>query len=154
LGIDRIELRRKNLLSTEELPHPRAMSALGTDMVLDSGDYIGLLDTAMNDAQERGWLDEVDSARDRGRRVGLGVSMFLEKSGLGPHDTADVEITNSGRVRVHSGGTSLGQGIETVLAQIVADELAVQIDAVDVINGDTLYSLTELGPGRADPRWL
>src|SRR5690625_720207 len=138
LGIDRIELRRKNLLSTEELPHPRAMSALGTDMVLDSGDYIGLLDTAMNDAQERGWLDEVDSARDRGRRVGLGVSMFLEKSGLGPHDTADVEITNSGRVRVHSGGTSLGQGIETVLAQIVADELAVQIDAVDVINGDTL----------------
>jgi len=64
--------------------------------------------------------------------------MFLEKSGLGPHDTADVEVTATGRVRVHSGGTSLGQGIETVLAQIVADEFGVHADLVDVVNGDTL----------------
>jgi len=66
------------------------------------------------------------------------VAMFLEKSGLGPHETADVEMTRSGRVRVHSGGTSLGQGIETALAQVVADVILVDLDRVDVVNGDTL----------------
>lgn len=138
LGIDRVELRRRNLLTPEELPHTRAMSTLGTDIVLDAGDYPGLLDRALAEADELGWPELVREARDADRRVGFGVSMFLEKSGLGPHDTADVEITNTGRVRVHSGGTSLGQGIETVLAQIVADEFGIGIDRVDVINGDTL----------------
>lgn len=137
LGVDRIALRRRNLLRPQELPHTREMSTLGTDMVLDSGDYPGLLDKALARVEELGWPALVEQARSAGRRVGLGVSVFLEKSGLGPNDTADVEVTGAGRVRVSSGGTSLGQGIETVLAQIVADELGVDIDAVDVVNGDT-----------------
>ena len=138
LGTDRIELRRRNLLTSEELPHTRAMNTLGTDVVLDNGDYPGLLDRALARADELGWRDLVREARAAGRSVGIGVSMFLEKSGLGPNDTADVEITSSGRIRVHSGGTSLGQGIETVLAQIVADEFSASADNVDVVNGDTL----------------
>lgn len=109
LGIDRVELRRRNLLRSEELPHRRPVNTLGTDVVLDAGDYGGLLDKALARVRELGWQREVDSARDTGRAVGLGVVMFLEKSGLGPHETADVEVTRSGRVRVHSGGTSLGQ---------------------------------------------
>jgi len=138
LGIDRVELRRRNLLRPDELPHRRPVNTLGTDVVLDAGDYGGLLDKALARVRELGWQREVDSARDTGRAVGLGVVMFLEKSGLGPHETADVEVTRSGRVRVHSGGTSLGQGIETALAQVVADQLPVDLDRVDVINGDTL----------------
>ena len=138
LGMDRVALREHNLLRSDELPHERAMSTLGTDMLLDSGDYPGLLAKALARVDELGWNDLVGSAREQGRTVGLGVSMFLEKSGLGPHDTADVEVTATGRIRVHSGGTSLGQGIETVLAQIVADEFGVDIDMVDVVNGDTL----------------
>ncbi|WP_290515712.1 xanthine dehydrogenase family protein molybdopterin-binding subunit [Aeromicrobium sp.] len=138
LGIDRVELRRMNLLRADELPHRRAMTTLGTDVVLDSGDYPGLFGRALERADELGWNRLVQSARADGRRVGLGVAMFLEKSGLGPNDTADVEVTSSGRIRVHSGGTSLGQGIETVLAQIAADEFGVSIDIVDVVNGDTL----------------
>ncbi|UYM07281.1 xanthine dehydrogenase family protein molybdopterin-binding subunit [Solicola gregarius] len=138
LGVDRVELRRRNLLSPAELPHTRAMNTLGTDVVLDAGDYPGLLDRALAKVDDLEWRELVRGARAAGRRVGLGVSMFLEKSGLGPHDTADVEITSTGRIRVHSGGTSLGQGIETVLAQIVADEFGVDIDQVDVVNGDTL----------------
>jgi carbon-monoxide dehydrogenase large subunit/6-hydroxypseudooxynicotine dehydrogenase subunit gamma len=63
--------------------------------------------------------------------------VFLEKSGLGPRDTADVAVSETGTVRVFSGGTSLGQGIETVLAQIAADALGVDPQAVDVVNGDT-----------------
>jgi carbon-monoxide dehydrogenase large subunit/6-hydroxypseudooxynicotine dehydrogenase subunit gamma len=137
LGVDRVALRRRNLLVSDELPHSRQMSTLGTDMVLDSGNYPGLLDKALARVDELGWPALVGQARSEGRRVGLGISVFLEKSGLGPNDTADVEVTGAGRVRVHSGGTSLGQGIETVLAQIVADQLGVDLDLVDVVNGDT-----------------
>lgn len=138
LGMDRVEVRRRNLLTPAELPHARAMNTLGTDVVLDAGDYPGLLDQALAEAEKLDWNSLVEHARAEGRRVGLGVSMFLEKSGLGPHDTADVEVTSTGRIRVLSGGTSLGQGIETVLAQIVADQFGVSLDAVDVVNGDTL----------------
>ena len=76
-------------------------------------------------------------AGTRAGRRGLGVAVFLEKSGLGPHETADVTVSETGAVRVLSGGTSLGQGIETVLAQIAADALGVGPQAVDVVNGDT-----------------
>jgi aerobic carbon-monoxide dehydrogenase large subunit len=138
LGIDRVELRRRNLLRSDELPHRRPINTLGTDVVLDAGDYAGLLDKALARVRELGWQQEVDAGREAGRTLGLGVVMFLEKSGLGPHETADVEVTRSGRVRVHSGGTSLGQGIETALAQVVADVILVDLDRVDVVNGDTL----------------
>ncbi len=138
LGIDRVELRRRNLLRSDELPHRRPVNTLGTDVVLDAGDYGGLLDKALARVRELGWQRKVDSAREAGRTLGLGVAMFLEKSGLGPHETADVEMTRSGRVRVHSGATSLGQGIETALAQVVADVILVDLDRVDVVNGDTL----------------
>lgn len=137
LGIDRVELRRRNLLTPAELPHRRAMNTLGTDVVLDDGDYPGLLDKAIARARELGYLSEVENLRNQGRRVGLGVAMFLEKSGLGPYDTADVTVTASGAVRVHSGGTSLGQGIETALAQIAAEALEVDLCRVTVVNGDT-----------------
>jgi aerobic carbon-monoxide dehydrogenase large subunit len=137
LGLDRVELRRRNLLRPDELPHERALNTLGTDMVIDPGDFPGLLDKALARADELGWNELVRDARAEGRHVGIGVSMFMEKSGLGPNDTADVEVTGTGRIRVHSGGTSLGQGIETVLAQVVADEFGVGSDVVDVVNGDT-----------------
>jgi aerobic carbon-monoxide dehydrogenase large subunit len=137
LGVDRVELRRKNLLHADELPHKREMSTLGTDVVLDSGDFRGLLDKAMVEADRLGYLSSLAKLRAEGRRAGLGVAMFLEKSGLGPQETADVTIGTSGDVRVYSGGTSLGQGIETTLAQITADALGVDPAAVTVINGDT-----------------
>jgi carbon-monoxide dehydrogenase large subunit len=145
LGIDRIELRRRNLLRPDELPHRRALNTLGTDVVLDSGDYPGLFDKALARAEELGWRTEVTRGREAGRLLGLGAVMFLEKSGLGPHETADVEVTRTGRVRVHSGGTSLGQGIETALAQVVADELQTGVDNVDVVNGDTLLQPYGMG---------
>ncbi|TCO64813.1 xanthine dehydrogenase family protein molybdopterin-binding subunit [Actinocrispum wychmicini] len=145
LGIDRVELRRKNLLDARELPHTREMSTLGTDVVLDSGDYVGLLDKAMAEADRLGYRAELASLRAQGRTAGLGVAVFLEKSGLGPQETADVMVGTSGAVRVHSGGTSLGQGIETVLAQITADALDVDPAVVTVVNGDT--ALQPFGAG-------
>ncbi len=136
MGMDRVSLRRRNLVT--EFPHTREMSTLGTDVVLDSGDYVGLLDNAMAEAKRLGYLSLVDSLRASGRQAGLGVAMFLEKSGLGPQETADVSISASGGVQVYSGGTSLGQGIETVLAQIAGSVLDVDPAVVTVVNGDTM----------------
>jgi aerobic carbon-monoxide dehydrogenase large subunit len=137
LGMDRVELRRRNLLCPGELPHRRAITTLDTDMVLDAGDYPGLLDAAVGEAVRLGYPAAVDTGRRDGRLRGLGVAMFLEKSGLGPQETADVLVSSGGAVRVLSGGTSLGQGVETVLAQIAADALGVDLDAVSVVCGDT-----------------
>ena len=137
LGIGRAELRRRNLLGPEELPCRRPLTTLGTDVVLDAGDYPALLAAAEAEASRLGYPAVVADGRAAGRRRGLGLAVFLEKSGLGPQDTADVVIGKAGNVHVYSGGDSLGQGIETVLAQIAADALGVDPQAVDVVNGDT-----------------
>jgi CO/xanthine dehydrogenase Mo-binding subunit len=137
LGIDPLELRRRNLLGPGELPCDRSLRALGTDVVLDEGDYPGLLERAVTESGYRSWLREAREQRSAGRLVGAGAAVFVEKSGLGPYEVAEVRVETSGRVHVMVGGTSLGQGIETVFAQIAADVLGVRPDAVSVIAGDT-----------------
>ncbi|HEX9554716.1 MAG TPA: xanthine dehydrogenase family protein molybdopterin-binding subunit [Streptosporangiaceae bacterium] len=137
LGIDPVELRRRNLLGPGELPCDRSMRALGTDVVLDEGDYPGLLERAMTESGYLSWVQEARERRCASRLVGTGMAVFLEKSGLGPYEVAEVQVDHAGRVQVTVGGTSLGQGIETVLAQIAADVLGVCLDNVRVIAGDT-----------------
>jgi len=145
LGLDPIEIRRRNLLGPDEMPHSRAVSALGTEMVLDSGDYPGLFEKAIRAAGFAEWRAEARQLSEQGRLVGTGLGIFLEKSGLGPYEPAAVEVDTTGAVRVIIAGTSLGQGIETVMAQIVADELGVNPSDVDVICGDT--NLAPIGFG-------
>jgi carbon-monoxide dehydrogenase large subunit/6-hydroxypseudooxynicotine dehydrogenase subunit gamma len=137
LKISRNEIRSRNLLHPGELPCQRSMSTLGTDVILDAGDYPALLAAAQAEAGRLGYGAAVEEGRRAGRLRGLGVAAFLEKSGLGPQETADVVVSRTGAVHVYSGGTSLGQGIETVLAQIAADALGVHPDQVSVVNGDT-----------------
>jgi carbon-monoxide dehydrogenase large subunit len=137
LGLDRVELRRRNLLNADELPHVRPVTTLGTDLVLDAGDYPGLLEAAVAEAGRLGYAEAVRDGRRLGRARGLGVAAFLEKSGLGPQETADVAVSGTGAVHVFSGGTSLGQGVETVLAQVAADGLGADPASVSVICGDT-----------------
>jgi aerobic carbon-monoxide dehydrogenase large subunit len=132
LGLDRIELRRRNLLTSAEMPHERPITTLRTDLILDTGDYPALLAAAVGEADRLGYRD---AAREPGR--GFGLAMFVEKSGLGPQETADVTVSKSGAVHVCSGGTSMGQGIETALAQIAADALGVDPGIVRVVTGDT-----------------
>jgi carbon-monoxide dehydrogenase large subunit/6-hydroxypseudooxynicotine dehydrogenase subunit gamma len=118
------------------MPHERPISTLGTDMILDTGDYPALLAAAVKEADRLGYRTQA-SHRAAARRRGFGLAMFVEKSGLGPQETADVTVSRSGAVHVYSGGTSLGQGIETVLAQITADALGVDPRTVRVTAGDT-----------------
>jgi carbon-monoxide dehydrogenase large subunit len=136
LGLDRIELRRRNLLTRDEIPHRRPIAALGTDLILDTGDYPALLAAAAREADRLGYRALASDPGPRTRH-GFGLAMFVEKSGLGPQETADVTVSKSGAVHVYSGGTSVGQGIETVLAQIAADALGVDPGVVRVTTGDT-----------------
>jgi aerobic carbon-monoxide dehydrogenase large subunit len=132
LGLDPVELRERNLLTPDEIPHERPVSTLGTDLILDTGDYPALLAAAVKEADRLGYRELA-----RRERRGFGLAMFVEKSGLGPQETADVTVSRSGAVHVYSGGTSMGQGIETVLAQIAADALGVDPRTVRVTAGDT-----------------
>ena len=136
LGLDPIALRERNLITRAEMPHERPISTLGTDLILDTGDYPALLAAAVTEAGRLGYRTLARSSAGR-RRRGFGLAMFVEKSGLGPQETADVTVSKSGGVHVYSGGTSVGQGIETVLAQIAADALGVDPQAVHVTAGDT-----------------
>jgi len=138
LGIDPIVLRERNLLTKDDMPHHRHISTLGTDLVLDTGDYPALLVAAVKEAERLGYRAEAHPIGPAGPKPrGFGLAMFVEKSGLGPQETADVAVSKSGTVHVFSGGTSVGQGIETVLTQIAADALGVDPQVVRVVAGDT-----------------
>jgi len=137
LGIDRLALRRRNLLTAGDLPHHRDLPVLGHPVEIDAGDFAGLLDAALERSGYEDWTREAAEARERGRAVGTGVAYFLEKSGGGGFERARVSVGADGRATVAAGGATLGQGIETVLAQVAADALGVDPADIDVTVGDT-----------------
>ena len=137
LGLDRVAVRRRNLVTQAEMPHARPLDTLGTDIVLDSGDYAGLLDKAL---VRFGWdalQAELATRRGRGECVGAGLAVFVEKSGLGPSDGVRVSVSPDGSVELVSGVSSVGQGVETALAQICAEALGVRYDRIRVVRGRT-----------------
>jgi aerobic carbon-monoxide dehydrogenase large subunit len=137
LNIDRIEIRRRNAISAAEMPYPRPLEALGEEIHYDTGDYVGLLDKLL---AEIGWEKlnaDVKKRKASGELVGIGVAMFVEKSGLGPADGVKISVDTSGMVEVVTGGASLGQGFETVMAQVAADALGVDYRRCRVIHGQT-----------------
>ncbi len=137
LGLSRVEVRRRNLIAPQEMPFERPLAALGDDVVLDSGQYEALLDKALAHC---GWDDlEREAARRRGtgEYVGLGLAMYVEKSGLGPTDGVRINVDTTGGVEVVTGGASVGQGFETVVAQVCADTLGVDYRRVRVVHGRT-----------------
>jgi aerobic carbon-monoxide dehydrogenase large subunit len=137
VGLDTVEIRRRNLIGKSAMPYTLALETLGTHIVYDSGDYALLLDKAL---QAAGWSElqaQLKQRRAKGEKVGAGVAMFVEKSGLGPFDTVRVEVKPSGAVEVITGVASLGQGVETVVAQICADALGVDYHSINVVHGQT-----------------
>jgi CO/xanthine dehydrogenase Mo-binding subunit len=137
LGLSRVEVRRRNLIAPEEMPFERPLVALGDDVVLDSGRYEELLDKAL---ARFGWEQceaNVAKRRTAGEFVGLGLALYVEKSGLGPTDGARINIHTSGEVEVVTGGASVGQGFETVMAQVAAQVLGADYRAVRVVHGRT-----------------
>ena len=137
LGLDPVETRRINLIPPDRIPYDRNFSALGTGVTYDSGDYERLLDRVLERLDYAGLRADLEARRASGEMVGLGVACFVEKSGLGPFDVVRVEVDTEGSVEVITGAASLGQGVETSIAQICADELGVDIDAIRVTHGQT-----------------
>jgi CO/xanthine dehydrogenase Mo-binding subunit len=137
LGIDPLEVRRRNLITSAEMPYQRPLDAIGDEIVYDSGDYAGLMDKALAAV---GWDElqaELRQRRAAGEAVGAGLAIFVEKSGLGPTDRVTISLDDRGIVEVVTGGASVGQGFETVMAQIAADALGVDYRRVEVIHGHT-----------------
>ena len=136
MGVDPIDLRRRNLVERKAMPFDTGTHTDGHPVVYDSGDYSRLLDATL----DRFNLDERRHWRDKaagGRRRGIGTAFFVEKSGIARWDYARVEIGSDGCTTVFSGAASVGQGLETVLAQICADRLGVDYDHISVVHGDT-----------------
>jgi carbon-monoxide dehydrogenase large subunit len=137
LRLDPIALRRRNLIDKSEMPYARPFASLGADIVLDSGDYAGLLDKALQAVDWNSLQAELRRRRGAGEAVGAGLALFVEKSGLGPFDGVRVVVDHSGAVEVVTGAASVGQGVETVVAQICADALGVDYACVRVTHGQT-----------------
>jgi carbon-monoxide dehydrogenase large subunit len=133
LGIDPLELRRKNFIQPEEFPYRTA-----SGVVYDSGNYPGALDHLIELADYPALVRERDEARARGEVVGLGVCTFVEPSGGGGFESGLVRVERTGAVTVVTGSSPHGQGHETVFAQVVAQRLGVPMDQVSVRHGDTL----------------
>ena len=138
LGLDRAEVRSRNFIQPDEMPYDHGlMFQDGRPLKYDSGDFPASL--AKLKALV-GWDDFAayrEQAEAEGRRVGLGIGCYVEGTGVGPYEGGHVHVETSGRVNVATGLTTQGQGHQTILAQIVADELGVRIEDVHVTTGDT-----------------
>ena len=128
-GIDRVELRRRNLV--HRFPHDN-----GLGLTYDSGDYDGALTAALELANYRGLTHETARARAAGGLAGVGLALYVERVGPG-WESASVAIDADGHVIVRTGASSHGQGHETTFAQIAADALGVDPAAVEVRSGDS-----------------
>ncbi|HEY3919757.1 MAG TPA: xanthine dehydrogenase family protein molybdopterin-binding subunit [Stellaceae bacterium] len=132
LGIDRVELRRRNLVRSEQMPYA---NAVGT--IYDSGDYARAMNDALRIADWAGSEERRKAAAARGRCLGLGLANYVESSTGSPRERAALTVLPEGRVRLVIGTQPSGQGQETSFSQVIADLLAVPVDSIDVVTGDT-----------------
>lgn len=132
LGVDRIALRRANLVSSDAMPYRNAVG-----MTYDSGTYEANMDLAMKIADWSGFRERRAAAAARGRRLGLGLANYVDSSIGNPKERADIAVLPEGRVRVVIGTQPSGQGHETSFAQVVAQLLGVPVETVEIVLGDT-----------------
>jgi carbon-monoxide dehydrogenase large subunit len=139
LGLDRVEIRKRNLLGRDRFPHNHEiMFQDSAPLIYDSGDYLPMLEKASELIGYRDFIDkEQPKLRREGKHVGIGLACYVEGTGIGPYEGARVTVEPSGTVRVATGVGTQGQGHFTVFAQLVADVLGVNVEDVRVVTGDT-----------------
>lgn len=132
LGIDRLDLRRRNMLTPAEYPY---RTALGLNY--DSGDFPRMIDTALQRADLAGFSTRRAASETAGRLRGFGWAHYCERVAGSWGENAWLELRPDGRVTALLGSMSNGQGHETAYAQLIADQLGIDFDAIDVVQGDT-----------------
>jgi aerobic carbon-monoxide dehydrogenase large subunit len=138
LGLDRAEVRRRNMIGPDEMPFDQGMIFQdGRPLIYDSGDFPETLRRALAMVDWSDFEAVRSAALAEGRRVGIGVAAYVEGTGVGPYEGAHVRVETTGDVVVATGLTTQGQGHETVFAQIAAQELGVPVERVKVTTGDT-----------------
>lgn len=138
LGLDRAEVRRRNLIQPDQLPYQIDIPGSdGRPISYDSGDYPAALESAIETAAIASFESRREESAARGLLRGYGIASYVEDTGLGPYDGARIEILPNGDVVVEVGTSSQGQGHATVFTQIVSEHLGVDPDRVRVHGGDT-----------------
>jgi len=153
LNLDPVEFRRKNFIPAGDFPYQTPVA-----LQYDSGNYAGVMDKALELSNYSAMRAAQTAARKQGRLVGIGIAACIEASGPVPSKVAGAlggvtGFWESGGLRVHAtgkvtaltGSHSHGQGHETTFAQIVADELGISIDDVDIVHGDTAVITNGMG---------
>lgn len=134
LDLDPVEVRARNVVRPEEMPYDTGIIYRdGAPQVYDSGNYPELLRRARELAEH----EQFATVAGEHTRVGVGYALYTEGTGVGPFESGRVRIEPTGRVTVHTGASSQGQGHRTTLAQIAAEALSVPVESVDVIGGDS-----------------
>jgi carbon-monoxide dehydrogenase large subunit len=146
LRLPRDEIRRRNLIAPAHMPYPIPVRQRdGSTMEYDTGDYPQCQARALAAA---GWSDfparQAQALRE-GRHIGLGLANYVEATGRGPFESVAIRIGPSGQIVVATGATAQGQGVKTMVAQIVADVLGLSAQTIDVVTGDTAATPAGLG---------
>ena len=141
LGIEAAEMRRRNLIGAGEMPYrlPRLdPGGPAVDTECDSGDYRETLERCL---AEFGWEEKraLQGREIDGRYHGVAIACFIEGGGYGPKETARIDLEADGTVSVYVGSAAVGQGLETVMAQIAADTLGLPLTQVRVLHGSTPF---------------
>jgi carbon-monoxide dehydrogenase large subunit len=146
LGLDPAEIRRRNLIRADEMPYDCGTKSFGANTVYDSGDFPALFAELLRRmGYEEARAEQAARSARPGLRRGIGLAVYVEKTGLGPFETAHLEARPDGRFTVDTGASSMGPGLETVLAQILGDSLGLPADRFEVRHADT--SNVESGVG-------
>ncbi|MDC0033429.1 xanthine dehydrogenase family protein molybdopterin-binding subunit [Alphaproteobacteria bacterium] len=145
LGIDPAEIRMKNLLAPDDLPFAIGELVPGDrDTVMEKGDFPDGLQRVLDAIDYDQWKDRQGELVD-GKLIGLGIACFTENSAGGPPETARITVSADGGVEVRIGASTVGQGVETGMAQICADVLEIDLDGISVLHGST--TLLDSGGG-------
>jgi carbon-monoxide dehydrogenase large subunit len=139
LGMDRVELRRRNLVADTQMPYPLpSITPFDGSTELDSGDYHAVFDRCLNE------FDWQDKSKLRGQSTagyyhGIAVGSFIEGGAAGPKEEARLVLDADGSLSVYLGSSSVGQGLETIMAQIAADATEIPYDKIRVLHGSTSH---------------
>ena len=140
LGIDRVAFRRKNLIAEHEMPWALpVIQPLDQGSETDTGDYQQTLDRCLHDF---GWVEKskIQGKLIDGRRHGIAVGCYFEGGGSGPRENVRMVMESDGTISLYTGSSSVGQGVETVMAQIAADALDMPMARINrVQHGSTTY---------------